>query len=123
MSSAVALVMLVATHLSPSVLGVVAEENGTPTAVRLAHGLATLDAEGRWRFVCPGTWDRIPDAPLALALPERRIVVIGSERAYELDIDANPEARTTPGVTSLTAKKLARAGDAVFALASVPGGA
>lgn len=123
MTSAVALVMLVATHLPPAVLGVVAEEDGAPTAVRLAHGLATLDEEGRWRFVCPETWDRSPDAPLALAMPERRIIAIGVQKPYELDVDAVAEARVAPGVSSLTAKKLARAGDAVFALASTPEGA
>jgi MYXO-CTERM domain-containing protein len=104
-------------HLAPSVLGVVAEENGEPTAVRLAHGLAELDAQGRWRFVCPHTWEG-PDAPLALAYTERRIIVIAATNAWELDESGGANVRPTPGVTALNIRKLARGGDAVFALAS-----
>lgn len=109
-------------HLAPAVLGVVGEEGGAPNALRLAHGLATLDEQGRWRYVCPQTWAG-PDAPLALAMKERRIAVIAASNAWELDPSGAAEVRVAPGLTTANARQLARGGDSVFALGSVPGAA
>jgi MYXO-CTERM domain-containing protein len=126
-AAAAAFVALVSTraahaHLAPAVLGVIAEENGAPVAVRLAHGLATLDEESRWRFVCPRTWEG-PDAPLALGISERRIVVVGATNTWELASSGIAERRLAPGVDTLTAKKLVNAGGSVFVLASLQGAA
>lgn len=109
-------------HLAPAVLGVAGEENGAPNALRLAHGLATLDDQGRWRFVCPHTWAG-PDTPLALSMKEGRIAVIAASNAWELAPSGTAEVRVAPGLTTANARQLARGGDSVFALGSVLGSA
>jgi hypothetical protein len=106
-----------AAHTTPAVLGVISDAGGELGAVRLAHGLAARDEQGRFRFICPHTWGG-PDTPLALALggTAAPIVVIGAQRAFELGArgEATP---ATSAIDTATAKKLVRGGGFVFALA------
>lgn len=103
-------------HQAPAVLGVVAEQDGTATALRVAHGLVAKDAEERWRFICPRTWEG-PDAPLAQANDQATIFAFGSTGVFQIDPLAVPAPLTTAGLNATSVQKLQRGRGSVFALA------
>jgi hypothetical protein len=107
----VVLPQLASAHPINTALSVVSED-----AIRIGHGLVTLDEMGRWRFVCPAAWGG-PETPLSLGLGPDTMVVIAGDGAFEMTLDGIAALLEERIVASRT-RELERAGGVVLALAS-----
>jgi hypothetical protein len=82
----------------------------------VAHGLVAKDAQNRWRFICPRTWEG-PDSPPALADETGTIFAAGNAGIFEIDLLGVPTQLPAAGINATSVRKMVLGRGAVFVLA------